>query len=113
MTLHKIIGLIVLYAFGPVFLASTNPETTPIVLLVVPFLWVFVVLFTTIWLLLGHSQMLSKGRRRLLLSGIAAVLPVLILVLNSIHQLTMGDILLVTAILGIISFYLSKADFIH
>lgn len=110
--LTKIIALLALYAVGPIFMSVTNPQTVPLVLLIVPFLWAFLALFVTSWLVLGRVGILSHGRRRLLLSGIGATLPVLLLVLNSIHQLTMRDFLIVITILTIITIYLSRADFL-
>jgi hypothetical protein len=46
------------------------------------------------------------------MAGTAAALPVLLLVFQSIHQLSVKDVLLVFVLLAAISFYLSKADFI-
>lgn len=102
-----------LYAFGPAFLTLTNPESIPIALVTVPFIWAFVTIFVTVWLLLRRSKLLSKGRRRLLLAGVTAALPVLVMVLRSIRQLTVGDVLLVIALLILVSFYVSKAEFIR
>lgn len=108
--LIKNLGLLLLLAFGPLFLAFSNPEKLPLAMLVVPFLWLFAVVFILV-LRLVRSRVGSK-RRRAIIAGTAAALPVLLLVLQSIHQLSVKDVLLVFVLLAAVGFYLSKVDFI-
>jgi hypothetical protein len=112
MSVTKIIMIALLYGSGPLFMSLTNPQRTPLALLMLPFLWAFSAIFVTCWLALGRVGALSRGRRRLLLSGMTAALPVLLLVLNSIHQLTIRDSLIVITILVLLTVYLSRADFL-
>lgn len=108
----RFVGYVLLLAFGPAFMAITSPDKMPLALLIVPFLWAFASIFATTWLLCGLVGSLAVGRRRLILSGVIATLPVLLLVLNSIHQLTIRDLLIVLTIVGLLTLYMSRADFI-
>lgn len=103
-------GLAMLYSFGPLFLAFTDPSRLPIALLVVPFMWLFIALFVTVWLVL--KRLGQSKRRRSIIATAAATLPVLLLIFQSIHQLSFKDVVLAVILLAAISFYLSKADFI-
>jgi hypothetical protein len=111
---HKthIVGLVCLYGLGITFFVLTNPAQLPLVLLVLPFMWLFAVIFWTAWLLLGLSKSLSPARRRMLIAGVVAMLPSLLLVFQSIHQLTGRDVLLTVAFIALAVFYVSRADFI-
>lgn len=106
----KYAWLILLYAFGPFFFALTDPGRLPIALLIVPFMWLFIALFVTTWLVLKREG--QAKRRRSIIATAAATLPVLLLVFQSIHQLSIKDVLLAVVLLVAITFYLSKADFI-
>lgn len=109
---HKVIGLVLLYMTGIVFLMSTNPARLPLPLIMVPFLWLFVSIFATAWVLLGIVGPFKAKRPRLLVAGAGATLPVLMLVFKSIHQLTARDVVLAIALVGVATFYVSRADFI-
>lgn len=109
---HKLLGLVVLYLAGIVFLMSTNPTQLPLPLIMVPFLWLFVTLFATMWVLFGAVGPFRARRRRLVMAGSIATLPVLLLVFKSIHQLTARDVILAVALVGVATFYVSRADFI-
>ena len=105
-------GLLLLYAAGILFFILTNPSHLPLVLLVLPFMWLFTVIFWSVWLLAGLSKTLNPVRRRILVAGATAMLPSLLLVFQSIHQLTGRDVLLTVAFIGLAVFYVSRADFI-
>lgn len=103
--------LVAIGASGPVFMATTNPGTLPLPLLVVPFVWLFVVLFLLIAALAkrrGYAQ-----RQVSLIAGICAALPVLLLIFQSIHQLTFRDIAIALALVLVAAFYIRRADFIR
>ncbi len=110
---HKIVGLLLLYASGLLFLMSTDPAQLPLVLIVVPFLWLFATLFATLWLVLGLLPAFQPHKRRLITAGSGSALPVLLLVFRSMHQLTIRDILLSVVLIAVAAFYVSRADFIQ
>lgn len=105
-------GIGLLYCLGVLFFVTTDPTNMPLPLLVVPFLWLFAVIFISILYLLSIKHVFGARKRRILAASIAAALPVLLLVFQSIHQLTIKDVLLSVAIIAVASFYIEKADYI-
>lgn len=110
---HKKIGYLLLVLSGPLFLAVTNPERLPLLFIVVPFVWLFVTLYVSINFVFAWRWPDSPRKRKIIVAGVGAALPVLLLVFESIHQLTIKDFLLAVALVAFISFYMSRADFIH
>ena len=100
----------VLYLSGPLFLLLTNPKNLSLPLLIFPFLWLFV---SIIYGLTGLYKLLAGkpvGRRLQLNFGLIALVPVLLAILQSIHQLSIKDIVLVLGLVAVASFYVSKLD---
>lgn len=108
---RKYVGLAVLCLFGPLFILLTNPNNLPLPLLVVPFLWLFVTLFVGIRLLVGRLQNVY-GRKSVLIAGFGATLPVLLIIFQSIHQLSIRDVLLSLGLVAVAAVYMLRADFI-
>jgi hypothetical protein len=107
--------LVLLYVSLPVFLVSTNPQRLPIILLILPVVLLFIILYTTVYLLLTRKVKLAKSiskTRLIVIAGLTAIVPVLMLVLASIRQFTLKDILLTIALLVCVSWYLLKVDFL-
>lgn len=106
--------LIVLYLSLPIFLFSTNPQHLPIVFLIVPYLLLFLIIYVSIYYLLGgyfrHNSSESKARQ-VIIAGIGSAVPVVLILLASIRQFTIWDIVLSIAIVLFISWYLLKANF--
>jgi hypothetical protein len=96
-----------LWIVGLLFLLLTNPDTLPLPLLIVPFIYAFITLFLTIRLLVTYfsrSQALGTS------VGITiTIFIVLCLVLASIRQLSARDLLISLAITIILSWYLTKS----
>jgi hypothetical protein len=104
--------LIVLILLGPLFMAMTDPTRLPLPLLIVPFVWLFAVLYLSINFVVNWQWPGAPKKRRIVIAGVGAALPVLLLVFESIHQLTVKDFLIAAALVACISFYMSRADFI-
>ncbi len=101
----------ILYLSGPVFLLLTNPHNLPLPILILPFLWLFCVLFISTTLLLkarGVGQ-----RKRAIVAGVIATIPVLLAIFQSIHQLSIKDVLLSLSVVVLAAWYVMKADFIR
>jgi len=105
-------SLTLLYLFGPVFLVTTDPSRLPLVLLVVPFLWLFAVLSVTTWLILKNRPSVTR-KQAVLVSGVMATIPVLLAIFQSIHQLSLRDVLLSTGLVLLAAVYMLRADFIR
>lgn len=96
------------------FLFSTNPQSLPILLLVLPVLWLFLGVIATILLLMrlvspGVAE--RRGGQQLLYASIVSGIPSGMLLLNSIDQLTLKDVLLIILLAGLILFYVGRFKF--
>lgn len=109
--LKQFLGYSALYLSGPLFIALTNPDNLPLPLLVLPFLWLFVALFVAIRQVLGRFKDI-RTRQATLVAGFGATLPVLLIIFQSIHQLSIRDILLSIGLVGVAALYMLRADFI-
>lgn len=107
----KFMLIFCVYAFGPVFIATTNPDNLPLVLLIVPFLWLFLVLFLSTMYILRYRTSATK-RQVIMVSSLVASLIGLLAVFQSIHQLSIRDVLLSLGIVGLAALYMLRADFI-
>jgi hypothetical protein len=113
--LRKTLLLIVLYMSLPLFLFLTNPQSLPLPLLILPIFLLFLITYTTIYLILVNKLRKSKRilrTRLIIISAVVAIVPVLLIVLASIQQFTLRDIILSTVIVICISWYLLKVDFL-
>ena len=110
-SLKKYALIVALYAAGPIFFMSTNPESLPLPLLVLPFIWLFAVLFTATWLLLSASESIQR-KKAVMIAGCVASIPVLLAVFQSIHQLSVRDVLLSVGLVLLAAVYMLRADFI-
>jgi hypothetical protein len=90
-------------------LGTTQPARLPSVILIVPFILMFAILALTIALLVAwrHENMIVKSIR---FGCMVALLPILLLVLQSVGQLTLRDGLTLVALFGITYFYMSKVN---
>lgn len=107
----KYAALVALYVFGPLLAALTDPNVLPLPLLIVPFMWLFAVIYVSLHLLLKYKTSASKKQARIIAS-LTASLVVLLCVFQSIHQLSIRDVIISFAIIGIAGLYLLRADFI-
>jgi 4-amino-4-deoxy-L-arabinose transferase-like glycosyltransferase len=111
----RIITLIVLYLSLPLFIFFTNPQNLPLPLLVLPIALLFLIIFTTVYLLIvkniPSSKRISKTRLYII-SAIVAIVPVMLIVLASIGQFTLRDIILSAVIVICMAWYLIKVDFL-
>jgi hypothetical protein len=87
-------------------LLFTNPNELPSVLLIVPFLLVFVLLLLTAITILGNYS--AFGRAKVRVAALIATLPTTLLILQSLGQLTVRDVLAISALLIIGYFYMQR-----
>lgn len=107
--LYLLIGL--LYVSGPLFFSATDPKSLPLPLLVLPFLWLFSCLFITAWIILSRFKQVNR-RQAVMVSGTIASIPVLLALFQSIHQLSIRDVLLSVGLVMLAALYMLRADFI-
>ena len=109
---QKLIILLLIWVSLPIFLLSTNPERLNLIFLIVPYILLFVTLFSIAHMLLRiFAKEISKVKRRTM-SAIFGFLPTLLLLLSSIGQLTVRDTALVLGLLTVVLLYLKRLDFI-
>lgn len=88
-------------------LCSTEPTHLPSAVLIVPYLLIFCVLTALISYLVSIRSGVY-GRQQVRIGAFGAALPTLLLVLQSVGQLTMRDALTIVAVFVIAYFYLAK-----
>lgn len=103
---------ITLYASLPLFLLSTNPEKLPLPLIIVPFVMLFAVLFFSavkiIKTLVNYEY--TEIHKQYMVAAFLAGFPVLILIFQSLHQLSWRDALIIGGLLIGSVWYLKKLD---
>lgn len=107
----KIGAITGLYAFGPLFFMFTDPNNLPLPLLILPFIWLFAAIYISVYWVLQLKTSASKKQFQII-SSLSASLVVLLCVFQSIHQLSIRDVAISLAIIGIAALYLLRADFI-
>ena len=93
-----------LYAVGVIFFMYTNPAELPLLLLIVPFVYIFVVLYLSILFLCRVLQVKSA----VFVSIVVSVFGVLLFVLGSLHQLTVRDLIISLALTCLLSWYVIR-----
>lgn len=110
-TVKRYLSVGALFIAGPLFFMTTNPESLPLPLLVLPFIWLFAILFTSAWLLLSTKESIQR-KKAVMIAGSVATIPVLLAVFQSLHQLSVRDVLLSVGLVLLAAVYMWRADFI-
>ena len=101
---RQLIGLIALYAVGLLFFMNTNPESLPLILLIIPFLYLFGVVYLTVLFVCRLLQV----RSAVFVALVVAIFGVLLFVLGSLHQLTLRDVIISLALTGLLTWYVVR-----
>ena len=112
--LKKYLGIALLYVISIGMLLLTNPQRISPVLLVVPLLIFFFALFLTlIAILRGMLRQRGKTLPRGVISFVAVLtgFPVLLILLQSIGQLSARDVITLVSIGVVLTIYVSKIGF--
>jgi len=88
------------------FLFTTDPQKLPSVLLIVPFILLFVIVASIVPLALGRGSI--PGSKTVKMGATVAAIAVLLLGLQSLGQLTARDVLAVVVLFGTVYFYTSR-----
>ena len=105
----KVILFILLYASLPLLMISTNPEKLNLSLLIVPFIILFLVVYVTARKIMSLTTH-AKNTQIKISAGIMAFMLTMIVVLQSLHQLTLKDLLLSLFTSMFLSWYLLKIN---
>jgi len=112
--LRKYVGIVVLYALSFGLLVFTNPERVSPILLVTPLLIFFFAVFLTLIAMVGgflrqRNRKLSRGT--VITIAVITALPVLLILLQSIGQLSARDVITLILIILVLGLYVSKVGF--
>ena len=111
--LKKIVPLGLIYGLLTIFLLSTDPNKMPIGWLMVPFVLIFLAIyFSSLFVQSAfvNVKLENKRKKRWMIAFIIATVPTLILLLDSIDQLTAKDSLLIIILGSIAIFYTTKVN---
>jgi len=90
------------------FMFSTDPYRLPLVLLVIPFILLAVTVYQ--FASVGFQPAPVSAPKKKYLSLIVSGLIVLLIILQSLHQLSIKDLLILLALLASVTFYVRKID---
>jgi hypothetical protein len=111
---RKYLGIAALYVVGLAIVLSTNPQRVSPLFLALPLLIFFVALFLTL-LALMSSFARQRGhhlsRNMIVAASVTAAFPALLLLLQSIGELSLRDIITLILIIIVLGVYLSKIGF--
>jgi hypothetical protein len=106
--------LAVLYISLPLLLIFTNPNNLPLPLLILPAVDLFLIIYLSVYILISKIKKPHpvSRTRTVIISGMCALVPVVLLALSSTQEFTAKDIILVTILVIAISWYLIRVDFL-
>ncbi len=111
---RQLLGTSATWAILALFMALTTPGKLPVVMLIVPFILLYIALYST-WNLIGvlknrffASKPSSARKPRGMALSLSAVL---LLVLQSLGQLTLRDVITLLAIVTLGYLYLARSRF--
>lgn len=103
---------IVLYLLFFVFLFSTDPNKLSVGWLLVPFVLLFGALFSTVSLLQQRKHGQKRGLGKTVATAVVlAAIPTFLLLLDSINQLTLRDVLIFVIFSVLVLFYIRRLKF--
>lgn len=112
--LKKRVVILVLYAFGIGLLLFTSPKRISLVFLLTPLVLLYLAVFLS--LKLAARQFVKEPGRRLsrrttVLLALTLAFPVVLLLLQSIGQLSLRDVITLVLIMSLLGFYVTKVKF--
>lgn len=111
LTGRPVVILLVSVTLLVALLLFTDPRKVPIIVLLLPFVLLFLVIFESVSLALHRFMPRLSSRKRKIIAATLGGLPCFLLLLSSINQLTWRDVTLVTVLLLLGLFYSSRANF--
>ena len=100
----QLVVITLVYVSGLCFFALTNPNKLPLVALIVPFVYMFLVFNLTIRYL-GHRLGITRAN---FIALLLSTLGVLLFILGSLHQLTLSDAIISLALSLMVGWYISR-----
>jgi len=109
---QQLLRTILTWASLGVFLAISTPNKLPVVFLIIPFVLIFAATYT-LWNLIQQARIryLVRGRPHRRLGVVVCTCIVLLLVLQSLGQLTLRDVITLAAIVFLGYVYVGRVGF--
>lgn len=105
----SLITTVISYIISILFFASINPSSLPVGMLLAPFIVIFFVLYMTLYSsVLLFSDKVSSTQIKLITTLVSTAC--LLLLIQSVTQLTIRDIVISLLIVTILIWYLSKTS---
>lgn len=95
------------YLLAILYFSAVNPENLSVLFILIPFIIIFGLLYITISLLLDLFLIIPKKQKHII-TLVSSLMPTLLLIIQSITQLTIRDIILSLMIMIIIVWYSMK-----
>lgn len=99
---------LVLYLVFIGFMLFTDPQKLPIVWLLLPFVLLFLALYLTAKFVLVNVRKNSTNKNNTVIASIIAGAPCLVLLLDSVNQLTVRDVFLIIVLAIFGMFYAGR-----
>ncbi len=115
LSLKYLFGMaVILHASLLFFLSITSPHKLPVLLLLLPLIWMFACIVTDVLLVMRliHPNR-AQNKKQLLYAVIIAAVPAGMLLLRSIDQLTFKDLLLISLLTVVTLFYFTRFRFLE
>lgn len=93
------------------WLSLTNPQNMPVVFLMVPFALLFAGLWLSVTVIITKFFPKMERSRRIATATCISGVPVFLLLLGSVNQLTWRDVILVFVFVGFLYFYSGRLHF--
>ena len=112
--MHKLIIVIILLLVLFTLFVLTNPQNSPALILITPFIGIFVILF---FLINGYMKARVKGqpiqvrKRATAMAALLSLVPVILAALASLGQLTLRDAITIVVLGLVLAFYISRFSF--
>lgn len=113
-TLKLASGALVSLVLALLILISTNPQNLPAIFLLLPFVFFFLALFLAILAVntyLSKNELTDSGSKNVFFSFLMAGYPTMLILLQSIGQLSVRDVITLTLICGLSAFYVTRSSF--
>ena len=111
--LNKLFLTAVIIALLVVLLLLTNPNNVALPFLIAPFICIGIIIYHLARLFLSSTMPKTDIKAARMFAASVAFLGVALLLLRSLHQLTLKDTLLVCGFVSAFWLYVWRADFLH
>lgn len=108
--LKKTLVVLAVYVSLPVLLLTTDPQKLPLPLLFLPIILVYAACALSVYLAFSWLRPGMDNKKRRFIALFTGTLPTLLVILQTIQQLSIRDLLIVVILFALLVWYMQKAD---